>query len=323
MNLFVAIAIMIVWCSFSNSPTQTPSESEKQSLLEKRAVADIQRMLASELDTELPRLSFANWFRQIVGPGAGVAWQLSECGEQQDARPDLAGDMRACVEVNTILPDGRKVVVMVAVGTFKKGMTSTPVFYYGVIEQQEELYMVRRLRDLPELLRTPEILANRPGAKPAVVNLPAVDLSKDRLVMNDADMAKLSARSGGEPGQPITIEAAPPPPPPQVKPQPSTAASPAKNETGSDGVLQGSAIAKAQPLYPTNAKRFNASGPVEVQIVISETGRVVNARAVSGHPLLRDAAVEAARKWVFKPTTMNGVPVETQLVLTFVFAVPQ
>jgi hypothetical protein len=49
---------------------------------------------------------------------------------------------------------------------------------------------------------------------------------------------------------------------------------------------------------------------------------VTEAKAISGHPLLRDAAVEAALKWVFKPTTVNGVPVKTSMVLHFIFSVP-
>jgi outer membrane biosynthesis protein TonB len=49
---------------------------------------------------------------------------------------------------------------------------------------------------------------------------------------------------------------------------------------------------------------------------------VTEAGAIGGHPLLRGAAEEAARQWVFKPTMLKGVPVETQVVLTFVFKVP-
>jgi TonB family protein len=51
-------------------------------------------------------------------------------------------------------------------------------------------------------------------------------------------------------------------------------------------------------------------------------GRVANARAINGHPLLRDAAVEAARKWVFKPKTLDGFPVTARIVLNFDFTVP-
>jgi periplasmic protein TonB len=67
---------------------------------------------------------------------------------------------------------------------------------------------------------------------------------------------------------------------------------------------------------------YNAAGEVRVQIEISETGRVTNTKAISGHPLLRDVAEEAARKWVFKPTTLDGVPVTTRIVLNFDFTAP-
>jgi len=333
MNLFVAMTIMTAWCVFLNSPPQTQSVLERQLLLEKRAVAATQRILTSELDTELPRLPFEDWFRQVVGPGAGVVWQLSECGGQQGDSPGLAGDMQACVEVNTILPDDRKIVVMIAVGTFKKGMTGAPVFSYGVIEQQEELYPVRRLRDLPKLLREPRSLVNRPAVK-----LPAVDIPNVRLVVNDTYVAELSVWNGKGVDPLMTIDAPPPPPPPKVKPQPSMAPSRAESpevseepgRTATNGppklsgaVSWGDAITKVQPRYPANAKRVNASGSVDVQVTISEIGRVIEAKAISGHPLLREAAVEAARQWVFKPAILNGVPVETQIVLTFAFKAPQ
>jgi protein TonB len=84
---------------------------------------------------------------------------------------------------------------------------------------------------------------------------------------------------------------------------------------------QGSVIIKAEPTYPPGAEKFNASGPVEVRVTVSETGRVKNAVAISGHLLLRAAAVQAARRWVFTPTTVDGVPVQTQIVLTFDFTI--
>jgi protein TonB len=74
-----------------------------------------------------------------------------------------------------------------------------------------------------------------------------------------------------------------------------------------------------QPQYPPIAKAARASGAVQVQVTISEEGRVIDAAVVSGHPLLRDAAVQAARQWVFKPTELSGVAVKVQGVLTFNF----
>lgn len=87
----------------------------------------------------------------------------------------------------------------------------------------------------------------------------------------------------------------------------------------SNGVLQGTALKKAQPTYPPVAKAAKASGAVQVQITVSEEGKVIDAVAVSGHPLLRDAALDAARQWEFKPTELSGQPVKVQGTLTFNF----
>jgi TonB family protein len=90
--------------------------------------------------------------------------------------------------------------------------------------------------------------------------------------------------------------------------------------TVSSSVLQNSAISKVQPAYPPIAKASRAAGAVQVQVAINETGDVVDATAISGHPLLRDSAVEAARQWKFKPTELAGKPVKVQGTLTFNFS---
>ena len=92
-----------------------------------------------------------------------------------------------------------------------------------------------------------------------------------------------------------------------------------KKLTVSGGVLQGKAIKKVQPPYPPIAKAARASGAVQVQITISETGEVIDATVINGHPLLRDAALQAARQWVFHPTELSGAPVKVQGILTFNF----
>jgi TonB family protein len=99
---------------------------------------------------------------------------------------------------------------------------------------------------------------------------------------------------------------------------PDTTAQPKKLNV-SGGVLQGTAIKKVQPVYPPVARVAGASGAVQVQITISETGDVIDAMALSGHPMLRASALAAARQWVFKPTEISGTPVKVQGILTFNF----
>jgi protein TonB len=128
---------------------------------------------------------------------------------------------------------------------------------------------------------------------------------------------------GGQPGGVVGApsrgdDAPPPPPPPPPKPTPEPTPVP-KKITVSAGVIQGSAINKVQPPYPPIAKAARASGAVQVQVTIDEDGRVIEASVLSGHPLLRDSALQAARRWTFRPTQLSGVPVKVQGVLTFNF----
>lgn len=116
-----------------------------------------------------------------------------------------------------------------------------------------------------------------------------------------------------------------PPPPlpaskPTPKPEPTAPPEPSRAPVvRSEGVLQGSAIRRATPGYPTMARQVKATGAVQVQVTISEQGRVIEAAVLNGHPLLRNAALEAAKQWVFTPTRLSNVPVKVQGVLTFNF----
>src|SRR5262249_34902986 len=112
----------------------------------------------------------------------------------------------------------------------------------------------------------------------------------------------------------------PPPPPTPVSPSPSANVETPKKIRVSGGVLQGTVIKKVQPPYPPIAKAAKASGAVEVQILIGETGEVIDANVIAGHPLLRDAALQAARQWVFQPTELSGEAVKVQGILTFNFS---
>jgi protein TonB len=114
--------------------------------------------------------------------------------------------------------------------------------------------------------------------------------------------------SGG--GEEEVASTAPPPPPLPKKEPPKTI---------SGGVLNGKATSLPKPPYPPAARAVRASGAVSVQVLISETGSVISANAVSGHPLLRPAAVAAARGARFSPTLLSGQPVKVSGVITYNF----
>ncbi|MDQ1592463.1 MAG: periplasmic protein TonB, partial [Pyrinomonadaceae bacterium] len=85
------------------------------------------------------------------------------------------------------------------------------------------------------------------------------------------------------------------------------------------GVLNGKASSKPQPAYPPVAQAARAQGTVVVQITVDEEGYVISARAISGHPLLQQAAVKAARQARFAPTRLSGKPVKVTGVVTYNF----
>ncbi len=68
-------------------------------------------------------------------------------------------------------------------------------------------------------------------------------------------------------------------------------------------------IANVPPVYPELARKARIQGTVTVECTIAPTGRVENATATDGPPLLREAAVEAVQQWRYTPTLMGGVEV--------------
>ena len=92
-------------------------------------------------------------------------------------------------------------------------------------------------------------------------------------------------------------------------------------ETGviEGGVLNGSAVKLVQPPYPPVARAANASGQVAVVVVIDETGKVISAFAISGHPLLQAAAIAAAKASKFTPTLLSGAPVKVRGTIIYNF----
>ncbi len=129
-----------------------------------------------------------------------------------------------------------------------------------------------------------------------------------------------AARGGGsssgvgnssDPG-PVAETVKLPDPPPVIKPKPP--AGPI-----SKGVINGRATHLPTPPYPAPAKMVGAYGAVNVQVTIDETGKVVSAKAVDGHPLLRPAAEKAAWSAKFSPTKLSDVPVKVTGVIVYNF----
>ena len=78
-------------------------------------------------------------------------------------------------------------------------------------------------------------------------------------------------------------------------------------------------IRKVQPEYPPMARQIRLQGAVEFTAVIGKSGAIENLQLLHGHPLLVQAAEQAILQWRYKPTLLNGEPVEvvTNIVVNF------
>ena len=112
-------------------------------------------------------------------------------------------------------------------------------------------------------------------------------------------------------GEPMTEADAEPPASSTPKPSAMLVSGKAHN---------GRLISLPTPHYPEKAKRAGASGTVTVEVVIDKTGKVISAHAVSGHPLLQPAAVEAARQAQFSPILFSGQQAQVVRLITYTFS---
>jgi protein TonB len=88
-------------------------------------------------------------------------------------------------------------------------------------------------------------------------------------------------------------------------------------------VLAAKILSRVIPLYPSLAKQARIQGTVSLLGVIASDGTVRQLRVLSGHPLLVQAALDAVRQWVYRPTLLNGEPVEVQAPIEVHFTLAQ
>jgi protein TonB len=116
---------------------------------------------------------------------------------------------------------------------------------------------------------------------------------------------------GGIPGQGIIGGTGPVLAPPKP-------AAPARIKQGGE-VTAASIITQTRPAYPALARQARIQGTVVLHAIIDKEGKVAQLEVVSGHPLLVQSAIEAVRQWRYKPTQLNGDPVEVDTTIQVTF----
>lgn len=84
-------------------------------------------------------------------------------------------------------------------------------------------------------------------------------------------------------------------------------------------VQQAKLVKSSPPVYPVLARRARIEGTVRLQAVIAKDGSVHKVEVISGHAVLAHAATEAVQQWRYKPTELNGQPVEVVTNIDVVF----
>jgi protein TonB len=82
-------------------------------------------------------------------------------------------------------------------------------------------------------------------------------------------------------------------------------------------------IYQEAPVYPTMAKSARVQGTVELAALIGPDGHIQQLNVVSGHPLLRQAALDAVKQWIYSPTLLNGNPVSVSTTIDVIFSLSQ
>jgi protein TonB len=112
------------------------------------------------------------------------------------------------------------------------------------------------------------------------------------------------------------VPTAAPPPPPKVEKKV------ARIRVGGN-VQAANLIRKVIPVYPPLAKQARIQGTVRFQAIIGKDGTIQNLQLVSGHPLLVANAQQAVAQWVYRPTLLNGEPVEVVTTIDVNFTLSQ
>jgi protein TonB len=102
----------------------------------------------------------------------------------------------------------------------------------------------------------------------------------------------------------------PPPPPPKAK---------GPVRVGGN-VIAANLVRQVTPVYPPIAKTAHISGTVVLHAIISKDGTIEQLEYISGPALLIKNAMDAVRQWRYRPTMLNGEPVEVDTTVSVVFS---
>jgi len=201
-----------------------------------------------------------------------------------------------------------------------------PIFYHEVLP-------AFRVPEMPPVLaiwRPPEATASEPRTSArsnglALSNLfrPPVPIRTDYpqpgMVIVDYD-APAAPASAGIAALPTGLSALPEfAGPPATPAKPEVVKLPEAPISVSSGVQSAKLLKQVVPMYPLPARQLRISGTVHLLGIIAKDGNIQKLQVLSGHPMLRKAALDAVSLWVYRPTILNGQPVEVEAPIDVIF----
>ena len=101
-------------------------------------------------------------------------------------------------------------------------------------------------------------------------------------------------------------------------PPPSEFAKPRTVQVSSK-VQEARLVRRIEPVYPYLAKVTHREGRVDLRALIATDGRIGSLEVLSGDPLLIQSALSAVSEWRYRPTLLNGEPVEVETYITVIY----
>jgi protein TonB len=160
-------------------------------------------------------------------------------------------------------------------------------------------------------VKAPKIIEIRKMVAPTVIPKNIAVVKDEAPVIYTNSSSGVDGGTGSVLGGLIGSGPAAPPPPPKP-------AAPSRIRVGGN-VEAASIINKVAPQYPPIAKTAHVSGTIILHAIISKEGSIQELQYVSGPPLLMKAAMDAVKEWRYKPTLLNGEPVEVDTTIDVVF----
>ncbi|HYA62908.1 MAG TPA: energy transducer TonB, partial [Candidatus Sulfotelmatobacter sp.] len=135
-----------------------------------------------------------------------------------------------------------------------------------------------------------------------------------------SEMSRYSTGDGDSRGMPFSDSAHGPKPPDE---QTNTGKPTTVRRRISEPVQAAMLIHRVEPSYPLLARQLHREGRVELRAIIATDGTIQGLEVITGDPLLIQSALAAVREWRYRPTILDGQPVEVETRITVIYSMRQ